>query len=78
MELIEMKDYAAFRSYLHRTKNTICGQQPISVLLASVGYAEEESNLEIKFVFYAQSSPCVSMSDSSVSYAAGVVTVSGS
>lgn len=71
MQLIVSQDLPGFRTYLKETRNTICGQQPISVLLAACN----KHPCEIQFVHYEQSSACTSMDDSSVSYAAGIVTM---
>lgn len=68
MELIQMKDPGAFATYLKETRNTICGRHAIAVWLNAVS----ESNLEIRFLKYAQSSAVKSRQDSSVSYAAAV------
>ncbi|KAJ3076223.1 Protein memo1 [Podochytrium sp. JEL0797] len=81
MRLIENQDVAGFAAYIARTKNTICGRHPISVLLqcfAAVGMRrssesmQNESAFEVKFVHYAQSGKVVEANDSSVSYASGV------
>lgn len=58
-----------FKDYLSRTRNTICGRHPIGVLMGALGTMEQERDVEIKWVKYAQSSACVNVSDSSVSYA---------
>jgi AmmeMemoRadiSam system protein B len=72
--------HASFAAYLKETRNTICGRHPIGVLLAAAaslqaakepGWAMDEA--ELCFVRYEQSSPCVSVSDSSVSYASAVL-----
>ena len=55
--------------------NTICGRHPIAVLLHSLAAcAEAQHKHKLTFVRYAQSSPCRSMDDSSVSYASAVIT----
>ncbi|SJX63192.1 uncharacterized protein SRS1_14016 [Sporisorium reilianum f. sp. reilianum] len=64
----------AFAHYLASTKNTVCGRHPIGVLLAAL--AELESNgvqSECRFTRYEQSSECVRVQDSSVSYASAFV-----
>jgi AmmeMemoRadiSam system protein B len=80
MDLISLQQPGAFAEYLKRTKNTICGRHAISVWLHAVttsrGGGEEESNLAVNFVKYAQSSAVENMNDSSVSYASAVVTAS--
>ncbi|KAF8922499.1 MEMO1 family [Mucidula mucida] len=60
-----------FAKYLAKTKNTICGRHPIGVLLGALASLEQDKGIQptIKWVRYEQSSPCVSVKDSSVSYA---------
>ncbi|KZT30426.1 UPF0103-domain-containing protein [Neolentinus lepideus HHB14362 ss-1] len=64
----------AFAAYLARTKNTICGRHPIGVLLGSLSALEQEGRQPIiKWVRYAQSSKCLSIRDSSVSYSSAYI-----
>lgn len=72
MEIIERMDAKAFVDYIDRTNNTICGRHPITVLLQAMSSATNVK-CTLKFVKYAQSSVCKRHSDSSVSYAAGIV-----
>ncbi|GHJ84057.1 hypothetical protein NliqN6_0459 [Naganishia liquefaciens] len=68
----------AFRQYLKRTGNTICGRNPISVLLAimeTAARASGDTPAEIVFVRYEQSSRCETVRDSSVSYVSGLVII---
>ncbi len=74
MDLIQLKDPGAFASYLKETRNTICGRHAIAVWLNAVS-APTDSNLEVRFVNYAQSSAVTSRKESSVSYAAAVAFV---
>jgi len=70
-----------FAKYLGRTRNTICGRHPIGVLLGAINVLEQErgeekdadGKTEIKWVRYEQSSQCMSIRDSSVSYASAWV-----
>jgi len=64
-----------FSEYLTRTKNTICGRHPIGVFLGALSKLEEEEgrSAEIKWVRYEQSSKCLNIRDSSVSYASAYV-----
>ncbi|KAJ9117982.1 hypothetical protein QFC20_000263 [Naganishia adeliensis] len=66
-----------FRKYLKRTGNTICGRNPISVLIAIMEASSKASGTpaEIVFVRYEQSSRCETVRDSSVSYVSGLVVV---
>ncbi|KAJ3276238.1 hypothetical protein HDV01_005686 [Terramyces sp. JEL0728] len=70
MDLISSLSYPAFLKYLKETKNTICGRNPILLLLRTVELLGA-SHWELKFVKYAQSSKVVETRDSSVSYASG-------
>lgn len=77
MDLIALQNPGAFAEYLKRTKNTICGRHAIAVWLQAIAAIPDNNNngaLMVNFVNYAQSSAVVSMDDSSVSYAAAVVT----
>ncbi|KAF9515600.1 hypothetical protein BS47DRAFT_1371987 [Hydnum rufescens UP504] len=72
--------HAAFAAYLARTKNTICGRHPIGVLLGALTAIERGLDADqggkkvtLRWVRYAQSSPCVDVRDSSVSYASAYV-----
>ena len=40
MRCVEAKDGAAFRAYLARTRNTICGRRPIGLLLETMRQVE--------------------------------------
>jgi MEMO1 family protein len=74
MRLIEQGDPAAFRAYLQRTQNTICGRYPCSLLLATI--AASSLSTACGFRYYDQSSKVVdARRDSSVSYASAVVCV---
>ncbi|KAG6842618.1 hypothetical protein C0991_000144 [Blastosporella zonata] len=63
--------HAAFATYLAKTKNTICGRHPIGVLLGAMASLEKTNSSQptIKWVRYEQSSACLTIRDSSVSYA---------
>ncbi|WVQ79438.1 AmmeMemoRadiSam system protein B [Cryptococcus sp. DSM 104549] len=68
-----------WEAYLERTKNTICGRNPITVLVNLLQHVYGGSNTGAKpdftFVRYEQSSQCLSGKDSSVSYVSGVLRV---
>ncbi|XP_054154146.1 protein MEMO1-like [Oppia nitens] len=73
MNAIEKLIPSGFSSYLKKYGNTICGRHPIGVLLNAVhelGNSGNEHNAALKFLKYSQSSKCLYMGDSSVSYAA--------
>ncbi|KAG8748514.1 hypothetical protein FRC10_003647 [Ceratobasidium sp. 414] len=69
--------HEAFAAYLRETQNTICGRHPIGVLLGALAEIEkangEGRETIIKWVRYEQSSACVDIRDSSVSYASAYV-----
>lgn len=76
MALIEAQDAPGFARYDREYGNTICGRHPIAVLLNALA-ALPQSPHSVKFVKYAQSSPCRRPDDSSVSYASAVVWAAG-
>jgi len=67
MQAIETGDPTNFKAYLRETKNTICGRYPIAVLMWALRHSG--AAFDIRSVHYEQSSQCVTMRDSSVSYA---------
>ncbi|KAK3907851.1 Protein MEMO1 [Frankliniella fusca] len=75
MDCIEDLNPNAFSDYLKKYDNTICGRHPIAVLLQAAKVLEIKGNrMSLKFLKYAQSDQCCSMSDSSVSYASASLT----
>lgn len=72
MELIENNDVNGFKGYLERTKNTICGRNPIILLLSTILCAGISTRT--RFVRYAQSEPVKKITQSSVSYASSVTS----
>lgn len=62
--------YRDFRRYLQETGNTICGQNPIILLISLIEKCG--TALNTSFVKYAQSERVSSPDDMSVSYAAAV------
>ena len=68
------QSHLGFSNYLGKTKNTICGRHPIGVLLGALSELEKGGrSAEIKWVRYEQSSKCLNIRDSSVSYASAYV-----
>jgi len=55
MDLIEGQNLAPFEAYLKETRNTICGREPIKLLLAIMEEAQKATSDEYqtKFVNYA-------------------------
>lgn len=78
MGCIESGDHCSFCRYQTRTENTVCGRHPIGVLMSALTYCSSHSNrtFNTRFVRYKQSSRCVKMTDSSVSYASALVQTS--
>lgn len=56
-----------FKSYLDQTENTICGRNPILLLLKMIELSRQ--NIDMEFVHYSQSNLVTSFNDGSVSYA---------
>mmetsp|Transcript_23867 Transcript_23867/g.54331 ORF Transcript_23867/g.54331 Transcript_23867/m.54331 type:complete len:336 (+) Transcript_23867:2-1009(+) len=82
MELIEAQDSPGFRRYLENCQNTICGRNPIAILLEILRQRPQMfpscPQLRCEFVHYSQSQTMPtrpSANDSCVSYAAGVIQV---
>eukprot|EP00800_Vazella_pourtalesii_P018622 TRINITY_DN6069_c1_g1_i1.p1 TRINITY_DN6069_c1_g1~~TRINITY_DN6069_c1_g1_i1.p1 ORF type:complete len:165 (-),score=37.96 TRINITY_DN6069_c1_g1_i1:43-537(-) len=77
MDIIESLSSESFIEYLSQYGNTICGRNPITLLLHTVECLrarKELPNCKLKFLHYSQSSQIKDMKDSSVSYAAGALT----
>lgn len=68
MSLIEAHNLDGFLAYLKETKNTICGRNPIQLLIAIIEEAGA-ANYETNFMAYKQSEQLKSKKGSSVSYA---------
>ena len=65
-----------FAEYLTRAKNTICGRHPIGVLLGALAALEKTgADAGLQWVRYEQSNQCITIHDSSVSYASAYVTL---
>jgi len=79
MDIIETQNPDTFLQYQQQFQNTICGRHPIAVLLNSLKVLglsrgpQKRAPYDLKFVRYAQSSPCKHQNDSSVSYASAVL-----
>lgn len=72
MEKISTLEPSEFKSYLKRYHNTICGRNPIFILLHMITQLNGPK-FEIQWVHYSQSSQVVDPDDSSVSYASGIL-----
>jgi AmmeMemoRadiSam system protein B len=77
MEAITALNPPIFNDYLKKTSNTICGRNPICVMLQAADHFRQMNNHthEFRFLKYSQSNKCRNMNDSSVSYAAGALYV---
>lgn len=73
MEIIEQGDPEEFTAYLEHYGNTICGRHPIGILLNMIQHSCLQH--KIRFEKYDQSTQCQSVRESSVSYAAAIVTI---
>lgn len=71
MSAIESGSHESFVSVLKKTGNTVCGQHPIGIIMVAMAKLETGPEAGFKFVHYSRSSDCVSIKDSSVSYASG-------
>lgn len=71
MDAIETCNHHVYSNYQKNTENTICGRHPISILIVAFEHIRQTRGFtaDIKFVKYDQSSKCMNMDDSSVSYA---------
>nr|ACO15039.1 MEMO1 [Caligus clemensi] len=79
MDIIENLDHDAFAAYLKKYRNTICGRHPIGVFLGMVKAIRQRGDAPemcLKFLKYAQSDKCRTLSDSSVSYASAAFMMS--
>eukprot|EP01090_Pellita_catalonica_P011939 TRINITY_DN2482_c0_g1_i3.p1 TRINITY_DN2482_c0_g1~~TRINITY_DN2482_c0_g1_i3.p1 ORF type:complete len:159 (+),score=7.54 TRINITY_DN2482_c0_g1_i3:510-986(+) len=74
MAAIESLDPQKFKTYRKKYSNTICGRSPIALLL-HVAKLCTDQKFSIKFVKYHQSERCKRRSDSSVSYASGLMQI---
>ena len=75
LDIIGEMNTQKFDDYMKRTNNTICGSNPITIVLSIIEeYKKNHKEKKISFdtAGYAQSGKVKSMNGSSVSYAAGV------
>ena len=70
MSFIEKHDLKGFSGYVESTGNTICGKNPIKILLATI--QNSKSGLLTKFVRYDQSEKVDNPNQNSVSYATSI------
>lgn len=75
LNIISEMNSSKLDQYFKKTKNTICGRNPITIVLSIIeSYRKKHADKKVSFdtVGYDQSNKVKSMYDSSVSYAAGV------
>jgi AmmeMemoRadiSam system protein B len=80
MKSIESGSHDNFTAVLKDTGNTVCGRHPIGVLMAAIEVLSTEGKVDegkgkFKFVRYERSSDCISVDDSSVSYASAFAVI---
>lgn len=82
MKHISAINCSGFKKYLSTTENTICGRDPISVMMEAITVfnksvssttKSDDKKLRFHFVYYDQSSSVKDWSDSSVSYASAIL-----
>ncbi|CRG93206.1 memo-like protein, putative, partial [Plasmodium gallinaceum] len=71
INIISNHDITGFIHYLNKTRNTICGSNPIKIMLNLL--QNYSGNILTKLMHYSQSNHVKNMNDSSVSYA-GIVS----
>jgi len=76
MEKISTLDPDEFRAYLKTYHNTICGRNPILLLMQMMTLVSD-GKFKMEWLHYAQSSQVIDAGDSSVSYASGVLQMQG-
>ena len=75
LSIIGEMDSKKFDNYIKKTKNTICGRNPITIILSIIEeYQKKHKDKKILFdkAGYAQSDKVMNLNGRSVSYAAGV------
>ena len=68
VQLIEKKDAKGFSNYLAKTQNTVCGKNPIKLLLALMSDFDVKNVFTLQKLKYDQSEQVKTKYDSSVSY----------
>ena len=79
LSIIGEMDSKKFDNYIKKTKNTICGRNPITIILSIIEeYQKKHKDKKISFdkAGYTQSDHVMDMNGRSVSYAAGVNFIS--
>lgn len=73
MTTISKGDYKEWKKYIKETKNTICGRNPITIVLNLL----QENDIDSRFdwIGYTQSNQATKSSDASVSYASGYISL---
>ena len=77
IEVIEKGEVKGWWEVLGETGNTVCGRHPIGIIMAAIEairssiVGPNDDLGRFKFVRYERSNDCISVKDSSVSYASG-------
>ena len=89
IEAVESGKHKAFLNVISETGNTVCGRHPIGIVMAGLQLVRESWDVKnepkedsigrhrglFTFVRYERSSDCVTLKDSSVSYASAFVVL---
>jgi len=76
MKSIESGSHQEFTEYLQKTRNTVCGRHPIGIIMGALEIDEGKvPKGKFRFVRYEQSSRCIALRDSSVSYASAYASI---
>lgn len=76
INFIEKVDYQGFSNYLELTSNTICGRNPILLMLNTIQQSKLSSKMKVELLSYAQSGQVKRKNQSSVSYASVLFSTS--
>jgi AmmeMemoRadiSam system protein B len=76
INFIEKIDYQGFSNYLELTSNTICGRNPILLMLNTIQQSKFSSKMNVELLSYAQSGQVKRKNQSSVSYASVLFSTS--
>lgn len=76
MEVIKKCDYSSWENYLSISGNTICGQNPLSVIIRILQHLKNTNfEVDIEWIDYSQSNQINNFNDSSVSYGSGYMKI---
>ncbi|SMN20788.1 similar to Saccharomyces cerevisiae YJR008W Putative protein of unknown function [Maudiozyma saulgeensis] len=75
MNILKEMNYNKWKLYLDATGNTICGQHPLKLLIKMIENTKNLKKYEWHWLNYSQSSHAQKITDSSVSYSSGCITI---